>query len=148
MKNARETWLLPNYAGWNPRLYEGYFRTPLGAVIRRREEVAVYDFLDGTLELTHSVLEVGCGTGNYTVPLARRCARMVAVDASPKMLRYTRERLDRRGLTSVETRLGRLPGTGQPPQPGFDGTLAVGVLNYTENLEGALRSLTSVLKPG
>jgi ubiquinone/menaquinone biosynthesis C-methylase UbiE len=93
------------------------------------------------------VLEVGCGTGNYTVPVARRCARTVAVDASPKMLRYARERLDREGLSGVETRLERLssgPGLGQ----GFDGALAIGVLNYIRDIEGALRTMISSLKPG
>jgi ubiquinone/menaquinone biosynthesis C-methylase UbiE len=130
-----------------PRVYEGYFGTLLGAAQRSREEVAVYDVLGDVLELSHDVLEVGCGTGNYTVPVARRCAKMVASDASPEMLRYARARLDKEGLTSVETRLERLPGRPGPSRS-FDGTLAVGILNYVQDLEGALRSLTSVLKPG
>jgi hypothetical protein len=38
----------------------------------------------------------------------------------------------------------RAAGTG----PGFDGTLAIGVLNYVKDIEGASRSLGSSLKPG
>lgn len=147
MKDASPRWFLPNYAGWKPDLYEWYFGTLLGAVQRAREEIIIYDFLDEVLMFSHSVLEVGCGTGNYTVTVARRCARMVAVDASPEMLTYARGRLDREGLMNVETRLERLPDSVGPLQS-FDGTLAVGILNYVQDLEGALRSLTSVLKPG
>jgi ubiquinone/menaquinone biosynthesis C-methylase UbiE len=147
VREARNPWFLPDHASWKPRIYERYFGTLLGAAQRSREEVAIYEFLGDVLDLSHYVLEVGCGTGNYTVPVARRCARMVAADASPEMLRYTRERLDREGLTRVETRLEQLPDQPGPSQS-FDGTLAVGILNYVQDIEGALRALTSVLKPG
>ena len=146
-RGVRRQWFRPNYAGWDPRLYERFFSTLLGSALRAREEAAVHDFLADVLEFGHSVLEVGCGTGNYTVAVARRCAEMVAVDASPEMLRYARERLDREGLSSVETMLERLPGELGLAQS-FDGTMAVGVLNYVQDVEGALRSLTSSLKPG
>ena len=147
MKDARRLWFRPDHAGWNPRLYEWFSDTPPGRALRAREEATIYNFLGDVLERSHSVLEVGCGTGNYTIPVARRCARMVAVDASPEMLRHTRGRLDREGLSGVETRLGRLPGRLGPAQS-FDGTLAIGVLDYVRGIEAALRSLAWPLKPG
>jgi SAM-dependent methyltransferase len=144
---SHNRWFRPEHAGWDPRLYEWFFDTLLGGALRAAEEATIYDFLDGVLERTHSVLEVGCGTGNYTIPVARRCARTVAVDASPEMLRYTRERLEGEGLFGVETRLGRLP-AGLGPEGGFDGALAIGVLNYVRDTEGALKALVSSLKAG
>ena len=147
MKNAGQLWFRPDHTGWNPRLYERFFDTLLGGKLRTREELTIFDFLGDVLERSHSVLEVGCGTGNYTVPVAHNCARTVAVDASPEMLRYVRERLDQEGLSGVETRLERLPG-GLGPAQSFDGTLAIGVLNYIKDIESALRSLASSLKPG
>jgi len=140
-------WFRPDHVGWDPSLYEWFFDTPLGGALRAREEATIYGFLDGVLQRTHSVLEVGCGTGNYTIPVARRCARTVAVDASPEMLRYTKERLEREGLFGVQTRLGRLPG-GPRPEEGFDSALAIGVLNYVRDIEGALKMLVSSLKAG
>jgi SAM-dependent methyltransferase len=137
LKDARQLWFLPNYAGWMPRLYERFFSTLLGAALGAREEASIYGLLGDVLKFSHSVLEVGCGTGNYTVPVAHCCARMVAVDASPEMLLYTRGRLDREGLRSVETRRERLPGRLGPAQC-FDGTLAVGVLKTTCRTSKAL----------
>ena len=147
MKDARRLWFRPDHVGWNPRLYEWFSGTTPGRALRAREEATIYDFLGGVLGRSHSVLEVGCGTGNYTIPVAHRCARMVAVDASPEMLRHTRERLDREGLSGVETRLGRLPGRLGPAQS-FDGILSIGVLDYVRDIEAALRSLVLPLKPG
>jgi len=72
---------------------------------------------------------------------------MVAVDASPEMQCYTRERLDREGLFGVETRLEQLP-AGPEPEGGFDGALAIVVLNYVRDIEGALKMLVSSLKAG
>lgn len=142
-------WFRPFQEGWDPHLYERYFGTLLGAAIRAREEEAVYGFLGRVLEPCHSVLELGCGTGNYTVPVARRCADMVAIDSSPEMLQYLRERLLREGLTNVDTRSGRLPdGLVTTPGERFDGTLVIGTLNYTPYLEESLRALASALKPG
>ena len=144
---SRNRWFRPDHAGWDPHLYEWFFGTLLGGALRAREEATIYGFLGGMLERTHSVLEVGCGTGNYTISVARRCARTVAVDPSPEMLRYARERLDGEGLFGVETRLGRLP-AGLGPEGGFDGALAIGVLNYVRDIEGALKMLVSPLKAG
>lgn len=144
---ARGHWFVPDHVGWDPHSYEGYFEAPLGASIRRREERAVYETLGTVLKPGHRILEVGCGTGNYTVPLARRCAGVVALDSSPQMLGYLGERLERGGLENVEVRFGRLPESLEP-LGGFDGALVVGVLNYARDLGRSLRSLVAVLEPG
>jgi cyclopropane fatty-acyl-phospholipid synthase-like methyltransferase len=89
------------------------------------------------MESHHPVLEVGCVTGNYTVPMTRRCTRVVAIDGSPEMLQYPRRRISGEDLANVEPRLGRLPDGLETPGK-FDGTLAVGVLKYVEGLEESL----------
>jgi predicted TPR repeat methyltransferase len=50
-------------------------------------------------------------------------------------------------LFGVETRLGRLPAR-PGPEGSFDGALAIGVLNYIRDIEGALKMLVSLLKAG
>jgi SAM-dependent methyltransferase len=141
-------WLRSNQAGWNPHVFEWYFRrTPIGRSFRTREEEMVFGFLGTVLKPHHVVLEIGSGTGNYTVPVASRCAEVVAVDSSPGMLRYLRERCHYANLDNLDLRLGHLPG-GLGVSEIFDGVLAVGVLNYVEPLEESLHKLSSILKPG
>jgi SAM-dependent methyltransferase len=81
------------------------------------------------------------------VPAARWCAEVVAVDSSPSMLRYLRERCHRERLLNIDLRLGHLP-EGLGVSERFDGVLAIGVLNYVDSLEESLQTLSSVLKPG
>ncbi|MBC8075827.1 MAG: methyltransferase domain-containing protein [Chloroflexales bacterium] len=60
----------------------------------RRWTLAGLPFARGRL------LELGCGTGNVQLELARRQWPTVGLDASPQMLALTRQRLARAGLAS------------------------------------------------
>lgn len=139
--NTGERWFRSGGEGWYPGLYEWFFsKTRRGIALRAREEEIVYEMLATALESDHLVVEFGSGTGNYTVPLARRCVGMVTVEVSEEMQGYLRERLLREGLTNVETRPGRLEdGLGTPEK--FDGALAMGPFFYVRNLEEGLRTL-------
>ena len=53
---------------------------------------------------TGRILELGCGTGRLTVPVARTGARIVGVDRSVPMLARARERLHRSRLTAALVR--------------------------------------------
>ena len=146
--NIDEWWFRSGGAGWRPGLYEWFFRnTRMGSTLRTREEEIVYGFLETVLEPDQSVLEFGPGTGNYTGPLARRCARVVTVEISETMQEYLRGLLGREGLENVETRLGRLEDRVDPPER-FDGVLAMGPLHYVRDLEEGLAALEAALKPG
>jgi cyclopropane fatty-acyl-phospholipid synthase-like methyltransferase len=146
--NLGEWWFRSGGEGWYPGLYEWFFsNTRRGTALRAREEEIVYEMLATILEPGHSVVEFGSGTGNYTVPLARRCAGMVAIEVSEEMHGYLRERLCREGLANVETRTGRMEDGGGADEK-FDGALALGPLFYVRNLEEGLRAMALALKPG
>lgn len=140
-------WFMPDTAGWHPGFYEWYFHTPLGAAIRRAEEVAVMSFLDRVFRAGDRVLDVGAGTGYYTTILARRGARVTALEPSPEMRRSLVSRLAAAGVTGVEPRDGRFPADLGVDGP-FDGALSIGALNYVARLDQALAGLREVLRPG
>jgi ubiquinone/menaquinone biosynthesis C-methylase UbiE len=48
------------------------------------------------------VVELGPGTGQFTVEVAPRCARVIAVDVSPPMLRRLEAKVEALGLGNVE----------------------------------------------
>jgi cyclopropane fatty-acyl-phospholipid synthase-like methyltransferase len=146
--NLGEWWFRSGGEGWYPGLYEWFFsNTRRGTALRAREEEIVYEMLATILEPDHSVVEFGSGTGNYTVPLARRCAGMVAIEVSEEMHGYLRKRLYRKGLANVETRQGRMEDGGGAVEK-FDGALALGSLFYVRNFEEGLRAMALTLKPG
>jgi cyclopropane fatty-acyl-phospholipid synthase-like methyltransferase len=141
-------WFRSSGAGWRPGLYEWFFRsTRMGSTLRTREEEITYGFLETVLDPEQSVLEFGPGTGNYTVPLACRCARMVTVEVSETMQAHLQGRLSEEGLANVETRLGRLEDRIDPAER-FDGVLAMGPLHYVRDMEEGLAALGAALKSG
>jgi len=146
--SRRRGWFIADTAGWHPELYERWFTwNPMQAAVRRREQAAVHGALEGLLEESDRVLEVGCGTGAYTLALARRCRQVLAVDASPGMLEYLDRRLAQAGIGNVQTAVAELPDR-LPAAGGHDGVLAVGVLNYLPDLDATLRVLAGALRPG
>jgi SAM-dependent methyltransferase len=52
---------------------------------------------------TDTVLDVGCGPGRITVPMARRAASVTAMDSSEKMLDECRANCARAGVDNVRT---------------------------------------------
>ena len=57
---------------------------------------AVLDRVLELLPINASVLEVGAGTGAFTLPIAQRAARVTALDYSPAMIRVLRRKLTAR----------------------------------------------------
>jgi predicted TPR repeat methyltransferase len=138
---------LSNDVGWAPQVYERWFRlNPYQAELRRREEAAVEAVLAHGDERVDSALEVGSGTGHYTLLLARRCDRVHATDSTDAMLRYLRRRLERDEVGNVTVASARLPELGVDGR--YDLVLSVGVLNYLGDLAASLEAMAATLRPG
>ena len=54
----------------------------------------------------HSLLEIGTGTGEFALAAARRCARVYAIDISPGMLQYAREKSQGQGISNISFLVG------------------------------------------
>jgi SAM-dependent methyltransferase len=96
-----------------------------------------------------SVLEIGCGTGAVTVPLAEAVGdhgRVVAVDISEPMLEAARQRVADSGMHNVTL----LPGDAQVlalEQAAFDvATSRMGVMFFADPV-AAFRNIAGALKP-
>jgi ubiquinone/menaquinone biosynthesis C-methylase UbiE len=62
---------------------------------------ALFDKL--ILDENDTVLDVGCGEGSVTIPIARRVKKVIGVDSSPKMLEYLEKRASENGVGNIET---------------------------------------------
>lgn len=52
-------------------------------------------YLNAAKECGSPILELACGTGRITIPLARAGFDVIGIDLSPEMLRFAQEKLDR-----------------------------------------------------
>lgn len=55
------------------------------------------------LDENDSVLDLGCGEGSITLPLAKKVRKVTGVDSSVKMLELLNERASEEGIDNVET---------------------------------------------
>lgn len=55
------------------------------------------------LDASATLVDLGAGTGTFTLAAAEVCRRVVAVDVSDPMLNVLRRKLDHSGVTNVET---------------------------------------------
>ena len=129
---------------WNPEEYDAWYETPLGALSDKLEKELVFSLF----EIKHgdAVLDVGCGTGNYTIELAKRGADVVGVDSSEEMLIWARQKAQGERLKvnfQVADALN-LPF----PDESFDLILSNGLLCFLKEPEKALMEMHRVLKPG
>lgn len=72
-----------------------------------------------------TVLDMGCGSGQLTIPIARHADHVIAVDVSAAMIELLRENLGREGLANVSGRVGALESLALPPS-----SLDIVVSNY------------------
>ncbi len=70
--------------------YDAWYSTPFGRYADKLEKELIFEFLGKVGG--KRVLDAGCGTGNYTVELAKRKAVVVGLDSSVEMLKFAKEK--------------------------------------------------------
>lgn len=128
---------------------EAFFDTAAGQWDRMRAELfggrSELLPLLGLLDAGWTVADLGTGTGQLTHAIAPFVARVIAVDASPAMIRTARVRLA--GVENVEIRRGELESL--PIEDGvLDAAFMVLVLPYLADPAATIREAVRALKPG
>jgi ubiquinone/menaquinone biosynthesis C-methylase UbiE len=91
----------------------------------------------------HKVLEVGCGSGRFSVLLAKENPQMVLLDLSDAMLQSTLDKIGRthKGLNAS---IYQIP----LPSCSVEDVLSINVFNHIEDLPAALHEVNRVLAIG
>ncbi len=127
--------------------YESKFRKPLVARAKRMEEEGILSFLFERLPPKGRLLELGCGTGLFTLPLAEKGYEIIATDLSYGMLAEFERKLNGAGLTNVT--LVRADCEGEfPCTGGLDGIYGIGLLEYMTSPGRLLAHAFRALRPG
>ena len=134
---------------WNEIAGPRWVASPGFRERRNQESLAL---LLGRLGLTggESVLEIGCGTGALTLPLAAAVGengRVVAIDISEPMLGLARQRVAEHGLHNVALQLGDAQ-IFEFEKAAFDlATSRMGVMFFADPA-AAFRNIGTAVKPG
>jgi ArsR family transcriptional regulator len=92
-----------------------------------------------------TIADLGCGTGSFTLELAKSGARVIAVDQSAAMLKYARRYV--KEFDNVELRQASLEELPIPDQTCHLALLVL-ALSYVAEVEPVLREAFRILLPG
>ena len=112
-------------------------------ISRKRTIFNLFDALIS--EKNKSVLDIGCGIGNYLEELHKKGHKITGIDIAENMLKTSKERIKKyiQIPPLCRTDIENLPF----PNNHFDVVFCVGVLEYLESDVKALEQISRVLKP-
>jgi 2-polyprenyl-6-hydroxyphenyl methylase/3-demethylubiquinone-9 3-methyltransferase len=105
------------------------------------------DVIERDSDTTREALDLGCGSGELLLPLARRNRRVIGIDGSAEMLRLCEQKLARAGLSNTtlyQADIADLSGLALGP---FDLIIASSVLEYVPDLDSVLAAIAGLLRP-
>jgi ubiquinone/menaquinone biosynthesis C-methylase UbiE len=117
--------------------YDSWYLTKTGQYVDRTEKRLVFSMLRTK---SGTALDLGCGTGNYTLELKRRGFDVIGLDASDGMLEVAR----RKGLKCIKGDAYSLPF----PDGSFDLVLSVTMFEFIHEPERVVKEIHRVLKHG
>ena len=129
------------FDGW-PEKYDRWFESPIGALVKKFENELLLELLQpGPQEM---VLDVGCGTGVFTLGILGFGPRITGLDISFPMLR--RAELKTKGLPfrAVAGDMTYLPFADEC----FDRVVSMTALEFIKDGQGAVEDLLRVTKKG
>lgn len=125
--------LTPEVYSWSAQSYDNH----------RMADVQLTEKIYQILQTSQSVLDVACGTGNYTVALANRGVPIEGLDISSEMLIHAKNKAP--NLAWKEGSMESLPYQNHS----FDAILSVNALHYVRHsLVKVFSEMKRVLKPG
>jgi trans-aconitate methyltransferase len=120
---------------------------------RRGYPPAVIDTLTGAFGLTGSdfVIDLGCGTGQLTLPIARRVRAAAGVDPEPDMLARARQAAAEQGVANASWLLGAdtdLPALAALLGDRRAGAVTIGQALHWMRYRELIPALVPLLRPG
>lgn len=127
---------------FGPELYALWRTADIGQLTDRLERALILDLLGPVAG--KSVLDIGCGDGEFALALAARGAHVTGIDASESMIRAARARPGSAGAVFEVAAAEAIPF----PQASFDLAVAITILCFVADAAPVFREAARVLKPG
>ncbi len=114
--------------------------------VRLPEQEIVFDYLGKILKNTDSVLEIGAGTGRFTLEVAPLVKKVTALDISKNMLDKLQEKAKLKKISNIEMLCGDFLEI--PFNQKFDVILSFSAIEYIKNSEKLFSKISSLMNDG
>ena len=125
-----------------PEAYDRWFTTPIGSLVKKYETQLILDQLEP--KPGEIILDVGCGTGVFTIDILLSGSQVVGLDISLPMLIQAVKKLKGLPFQMILADILNLPFPGNS----FDKVISVTALEFIEDVKGAVEELFRVTQKG
>ncbi len=116
------------------------------SLVRIPERKIITETLDKILNSNQKVLEIGAGTGRFTLMIASRVNHITAVDISQNMLNQMARKIEKSNFENIKQIHGGFMEIDFKNQ--FDLIVSFSAIEYIKEKEALFRKISSLLKPG
>jgi len=128
------------------RTYDSEQTGAVAGIAARKERELFESHLLNLIEPRHRVLEIGAGTGRFTIPLARRCGEITAVELSENMMAVLKKNAERENLSRMEYRIGDIESIDLSGR--YDVVCSFSAFEYIPDLDGLFRKISECMNSG
>jgi len=125
--------------------YDGWYHVPMGEFIDDVETCLAFSMFKA--EKGMLVLDVGCGTGNFSVKLAQKGCYITGIDISEQMLKVAREKARKNNDLSMEFTLMDVNQLDFDDET-FNAVFSMTAFEFVKEPAHAYAEMFRVLKPG
>ncbi len=113
---------------------------------RQKEWELFLTSFESDLKKNFTVLELGAGTGRFTLPIAKKVKQVFAADISSNMLNVLRNKADQNKIKNITTVVTDIEEFNSDKK--YDAICSFSALEYIYDLEGIISKAYLSLKPG
>ncbi len=120
--------------------YDDFYKTEYGQIVDDLEKRLVSSLLERVPR--GKALEIGCGTGHWTVFFQNKGFDVIGIDISEQMIAVAREK-----YPQLNCQVADAENLAQFPDASFDAVFAITVLEFVDNPEKVIKQVKRILKP-
>lgn len=125
--------------------YDAWYDTPMGKFIDEVETQLAFSMFKP--EPSMKVLDVGCGTGNFSVKLAQQGCQITGIDISAEMLKIAREKARQNPVLVMEFKVMDFNQLDFDDES-FDAAFSMTAFEFAQDPAHGYGEMFRVLKPG
>lgn len=124
--------------------YDSWYQTKLGTFVDQIETKTAFELFQP--QVGEKVLDLGCGTGNFSIKLAQKGCQITGIDISEPMLEKAAEKASNLNLAINFIKADAL--NLEFEANFFDSVFSMATIEFIEDLEKLMQELKRVVKPG
>jgi len=105
--------------------------------------ILLKNLIDKYFNSENNILDLGCGSGIFSIYLAKKCKTVLSIDASKEMLSILEENKNNNDIKNIEILEGFIPNILKDvDNKKYDGIFCSSVLEYIDNMDETLEILS------